>query len=67
MADEALDFIREFLRRMDEKLDRVLARVDELAFSVSGPLQIAAAHGRHLERLDQRAERIEKRMELMQA
>jgi len=67
MAEEPVDFTREYLRRMDEKLDRVLARVDELAISVSGLLQIAAAQSSHLDRLDNRVERIEKRLNLVDA
>jgi hypothetical protein len=67
MADEPLDFTREYLRRMDEKLDRVLIRMDELSSSISGLLQIAAAQSSHLNRLDQRVERIEKRLNLVGA
>jgi archaellum component FlaC len=67
MADEPLDFTREYLRRMDEKLDRVLVRMDELSSSISGLLQIAAAQSSHLNRLDQRVERIEKRLSLVDA
>ncbi len=67
MSDETLDFTREYLRRMDEKLDRILARMDELTTSVGGPLQIAAAQGSHLGRLDQSVARIEKRLGLIDA
>ncbi len=67
MADEPVDFTREYLRRMDEKLDRVLARMDELSGTMAGLLQIAAAQGSHLARLDQRVERIEKRLNLVDA
>lgn len=67
MVDEPVDFTREYLRRMDEKLDRVLIRMDELSSSISGLLQIAAAQSSHLNRLDQRVERIEKRMNLVDA
>jgi hypothetical protein len=67
MTDEPLDSTREYLRRIDEKLDGVLARIDELNGSVSGLLQIAAAQSNHLGRLDQRVERIEKRLSLADA
>ena len=67
MAEEPFDFTREYLRRMDEKLDRVLIRMDELSSSISGLLQIAAAQSSHLNRLDQRVERIEKRLNLVDA
>lgn len=59
--------LREHLRRMDEKLDRLLARVDELSASASGLLQIAAAQTSHLNRLGQRVGRIEKRLNLVDA
>jgi hypothetical protein len=67
MVEKPLDFTRKYLRRMDEKLDRVLIRMDELSSSISGLLQIAAAQSSHLNRLDQRVERIEKRMNLVDA
>ncbi len=67
MTDEPLGFIRKYLRRMDEKLDRVLVRMDELSSGISGLLQIAAAQSSHLNRLDQRVERIENRLSLVDA
>ena len=67
MGEEPFDFMREYLRRMDDKLDRVLIRMDELSSSISGLLQIAAAQSSHLNRLDQRVERIEKRLNLVDA
>jgi archaellum component FlaC len=67
MAEEPFDFMREYLRRMDEKLDRVLIRMDELSSNISGLLQIAAAQSSHFNRLDQRVERIEKRLNLVDA
>jgi archaellum component FlaC len=41
--------------------------MDELSSNISGLLQIAAAQSSHLNRLDQRVERIEKRLNLVDA
>jgi len=66
MTDKPIDFTREYLRRTDEKLDTVLARVEELSVSVSGLLQIAAAQSSHIGRVDQRLDRIEQRLNLVE-
>lgn len=80
MADEPADFAREYFRRLDQKLDRVIEvvmntqeRVTALELCMTTFKQgltllnarIDQVHLR-LDRLDKRVERIEKRLDLVQ-
>lgn len=56
-----------YLRRLDEKLDRVVDRLQELTARVSTMEQQYALVQRWLDRMDDRLNRIERRLDLTPA
>ncbi|MDB5408067.1 MAG: hypothetical protein JWL84_2979 [Rhodospirillales bacterium] len=74
MSDDTADLTLVFLRRLDEKMDRVLDVLSEHGRRVT-PLegQIATLHGDfagqslRMDRIEQRLDRIERRLELVAA
>ena len=74
MADETADFTREYLRRMDAKLDRVIEIALDMRDRVSSLEKQTALIRDDLVRLDHRIDsldnriaRIEKRLDLIDA
>jgi hypothetical protein len=65
MADDLREFVHERFRRTDEKLERILAVLVELRTTQAGILQILAALDNRDLRTDQRLDRIEARLELV--
>jgi hypothetical protein len=67
MANEAENLVLEHLRAIRADISEMKLKVDELAGSYAGLLKIAASQGDAIVRLDRRVERIEKRLELVDA
>ena len=67
MADEIDNLVLEHLRAIRSDISEIKLKVDELAGSYSGLLKIAASQGDSILRLDRRIERIEKRLDLVDA
>jgi hypothetical protein len=67
MADDLKEFVHERFRRTDEKLDKVLEVLVEMRTTQAGMLQILSAHDNHLLRIEGRLDRIEKRLDLVDA
>jgi hypothetical protein len=65
VADDLREFVHERFRRTDEKLERILAVLVELRTTQAGILQILAALDNRDLRTDQRLDRIEARLELV--
>ncbi len=67
MASEMDNLVLEHLRGLRADVSEIKLKVDELAGSYAGLLKIAASQGDAIVRLDRRVERIEKRLELVEA
>ncbi len=67
MANEIENLVLEHLRAIRADINEIKLKVDELAGSYSGLLKIAASQGDAIVRLDRRVERIEKRLDLVEA
>jgi hypothetical protein len=65
MSDDRKEFVRERFRRTGEKLDEFLAVLVELRTTQAGILQILAAIDNRDLRTDQRLDRVEKRLDLV--
>ena len=72
MADNVEDFTRQMLRRIDEKLDRVISdvhdvkiRVTSLEESIAKVELAIAGTNRRIDRVEERLDRIERRLELV--
>jgi len=67
VEDEPDNLVLRYLRRIDEKLDRVIAEVADLKHRVTLlELGFAGIHQR-VDRVDLRLERIERRLDLVEA
>ncbi|MFD1702000.1 hypothetical protein ACFSCV_03190 [Methylopila henanensis] len=64
MADEPDNIVLTYLRRIDQKLDRVTDDVGDLKVRVTAVEEGIAGVNRRLDRLDQRVDRIERRLDL---
>jgi tetrahydromethanopterin S-methyltransferase subunit G len=64
MADEPENLVLHYLRRLDEKVDRLIADVRELKGTQTGMLEFLAAHDGRLTRIEDRLDRIERRLDL---
>ena len=67
MAKEPEDFTLVLLRRMDEKLDRLIDDVGDLKVRMTAVEESVVGVHRRLDRLELRIERIEKRLDLTEA
>jgi hypothetical protein len=67
MADETNNLVLEHLRAIRSDISEMKLKLDELSGCYSGLLKIAASQGDSLLRLDRRVERIEKRLDLVEA
>jgi hypothetical protein len=66
MSDQPDNLILVYLRRLDEKLDRVIARLDELSHGVTSPEMKTALLHNDFARQSDRIDRIEVRLELIE-
>jgi DNA repair ATPase RecN len=64
MADEPDNIVLQYLRRFDEKLDRIGEDVRELKVRVTHVEENQTIVHRRLDRVEQRLDRIERRLEL---
>ncbi|MFY9875340.1 MAG: hypothetical protein WCF79_03200 [Rhodomicrobium sp.] len=67
MISDVETLVLEHSRAMRADMTEIKLKVDELAGSYAGLLKIAASQGDAILRLDRRVERIEKRLELVEA
>ena len=67
MTSDVENLVLEHSRAMRADMTEIKLKVDELAGSYAGLLKIAASRGDAILRLDRRVERIEKRLELVEA
>ena len=67
MPDETNNLVLEHLRAIRGDISEMKLKIDELAGSYAGLLKIAASQGDAIVRLDRRIERIEKRLDLVEA
>ena len=67
MTSDVENLVLEHSRAMRADMTEIKLKVDELAGSYAGLLKIAASQGDAIARLDRRVERIEKRLELVEA
>ncbi len=67
MSDAPENLVLTYLRRLDEKTDRVLSRLQEPTERVGLLEQQYASVSRRLDRLEERLDRIEKRLDLAEA
>ena len=67
MTSDVENLVLEHSRAMRADMTEIKLKVDELAGSYAGLLKIAASQGDAIVRLDRRVERIEKRLELVEA
>ena len=65
MADEPDNIVLTYLRRIDQKLDRVIDDVADLKVRVTAVEEGIAGVNRRLDRLEQRVDRIERRLDLV--
>jgi DNA repair ATPase RecN len=65
MVDEPDHILLQYMRRFDEKLDRVVADVQEIKVRLTNVEENLTIVHRRLDRMDARIERIEKRLELV--
>ncbi len=61
------NLVPEHLRAIRTDISEIKLKVDELTGSYAGLLKIAASQGDAIVRLDRRVERIEKRLDLVEA
>ena len=67
MADEPDSLVLVYLRRIDAKVDRLIDDVNDLKAGVSSVEENLAGVHRHIDRLEVRVERIERRLDLADA
>jgi archaellum component FlaC len=65
MADEPDNLVLVYLRRMDEKLDRVLDDMRDLKVRTTGVEEGLVGVNRRLDRIEMRVDRIERRLDLV--
>ena len=67
MANEPDGIVLVYLRRMDEKLDRVVDDLRDLEARVTSPEEGVVGLQRRMDRMHLRIDRIEKRLDLTEA
>ncbi len=67
MADEPDNLMLIYLRRIDEKVDRLIDEVRDLKVRTTSVEENLAGVHRRLDRIEMRVERIERRLDLVDA
>ena len=67
MADQPDNIVLIHLRRIDEKLDRIIDEVRDLKVRTTGVEEGLAGVNRRIDRFDMRLDRIERRLDLVDA
>lgn len=67
MADEPENLVLVYLRRLDEKVDQLREDARETRLTLNAILQLLATHDNHMVRIEIRLDRIEKRLDLVDA
>ena len=67
MADEPDSIILAWMRKIDQKLDRVIADVHDIKIRMTAVEEGLAGVQRRIDRVDERLERVERRLELTEA
>ena len=67
MVDEPENLILTLLRRMDSKLDRVIDDVQDLKIRMTAVEEGLAGVNRRLDRIEVRVERVERKLDLVDA
>lgn len=67
MPDEPENLVIQMLRRIDQKVDRLLDDVGDLKVRMTSVEEGLAGVNRRLDRLEARTDRIERRLELAEA
>ena len=67
MVDEPENLILSLLRRMDSKLDRVIDDVQDLKIRMTSVEEGLAGVNRRLDRIEVRVERVERKLDLVDA
>lgn len=65
MVDEPDSLVLRYLRRIDEKVDRLSDDMREVKQRLGSLEEISASLSRRADRLDERVERIERRLDLV--
>ena len=65
MADEPENILLQYMRRFDEKLDRVVDEMLDVKVRLTAVEEGLAGINRRLDRLEMRVERIERRLDLV--
>jgi archaellum component FlaC len=65
MADEPDNILLQYMRRFDEKLDRVVDEMLDVKVRLTAVGEGLAGINRRLDRLEMRVERIERRLDLV--
>lgn len=65
MADEPDNILLQYMRRFDEKLDRVVDEMLDVKVRLTALEEGLAGINRRLDRLEMRVERIERRLDLV--
>jgi hypothetical protein len=66
MADEPDNIVLVYLRRIDEKLDRLIDDVQDLKVRVTALEEGQAGINRRLDRIEMPVERVERRLDLVE-
>ena len=67
MTDEPENLVLVYLRRIDQKMDRVIDDLQDLKVRVTNVEENLSGVHRRLDRLEMRVERIERRLDLVDA
>ena len=65
MTDEPDSLVLRYLRRMDEKLDRVLDDMHDIKVRMTSVEEALAGQSRRIDRIEARLDHIEKRLDLV--
>lgn len=66
MADDTANLILEYMRKSDQKLDRVVDDLSDMKRRVTGVKENLVGVHRPLDRMDDRLDRVERRLELVE-
>ncbi len=67
MPEDTANLILEYMRKFDQKLDRMVDDLSDMKRRVTGVEENLAGVHRRLDRMDDRLDRVERRLELVEA